>query len=412
MQAIWQFQDERREWEAERERLEKEAQEASTQREEVEKQLRVLASEVERLRNGQAPPAAVEQTQQQPVNTVDVGVLEAARRVHHEKQLSLMATIDGLRGDLQEEQARSKALDKRAAQAELKCRQGLGEDLDSTTRARPVRRENSDLLDVTSRRAGAALADPQREEVRQLEDETLKLREELNSEKLKVVELKKAAMSRGAAWKEQLGQIAVELKEKEVLQGEITQLRSEKAVLQRDLEESSERESQLRREVESLRRDLDRSMAETVDARAQAAGKTDELQQLSRVMGDQIVAVEQELTASVQKNNQLSELFLRHSIPPLSTLRRCCRQMALELARAGALDEQNADLAEKMAPPLHEAHVHDLQNNLVKVVNVLRFSADVLDAHDTWRQTQGVEKEGMLDSTINVARGWFPSVLA
>lgn len=257
-------------------------------------------------------------------------------------------------------------------------------------------------------------ADPLRDEVRALEDEALMLREELNASKQKVVELKKAALQRGADWKEQLQRITEDVGSNQRVEEENAQLRLEHARLRRDLVQLQGQEEGLRKEAEQLRREAAKARAAGKDAQIEADSKVEEMTGLSTKVGDQLVAVEQELkqsvissSQSVQKSNQLFELFLRHSLQPLDTIRRCCRQLASELGPA----PEDRELAVRPTPPVCEADVHDLKNNLVKLVNLLRYCADVLDAQDLQRHAQSGTSGGALEETRGFAQSWFQGVL-
>mmetsp|Transcript_37799 Transcript_37799/g.95833 ORF Transcript_37799/g.95833 Transcript_37799/m.95833 type:complete len:365 (-) Transcript_37799:93-1187(-) len=352
MQAIRQFQEERAAWEVERERLEEQCRQEEGRHEESARRLAELSSEVEHLRaaQGGVPQAAspVQSGPDQPETAAAaVVVIGELKRLHAEKQLALMATIDSLRHDLESEQARA---DARAA------------ELDATRRGGALG-------------AGGDVLERRREEVRALEDETLRLREDLNSEKCKVVELKKAAHGRAAEWKQQLQAIIAELSVKERLE---------------------EENRHLRREVEQQRREL-------VGVRSHARGggvvKEEELDLLSRTMGGQLMVMEQELQTQAAQTagaQQLLELFLRHSSPPLEVLRRCCRRLADELGRSATMQ----DLQEREVPPVNDVNVNDLKGNLVKIINLLRYTADVMEAHDQWQRS----KDGVLDGETNLDR--------
>jgi len=140
----------------------------------------------------------------------------------------------------------------------------------------------------------------------------------------------------------------------------------------------------LRREVEQQRREL-------VGVRSHARGggvvKEEELDLLSRTMGGQLMVMEQELQTQAAQTagaQQLLELFLRHSSPPLEVLRRCCRRLADELGRSATMQ----DLQEREVPPVNDVNVNDLKGNLVKIINLLRYTADVMEAHDQWQRSK------------------------
>ena len=59
------------------------------------------------------------------------------------------------------------------------------------------------------------------------QDENLKLREELNASKKRVIELKQAAHQRKLTWKEELDKITEELSSKQKLEGEVAAMRQQ-----------------------------------------------------------------------------------------------------------------------------------------------------------------------------------------
>merc|ERR1711972_588448 len=115
------------------------------------------------------------------------------------------------------------------------------------------------------------------------------------------------------------------------------------------------------------------------------------------------MAVEQELTRQVQQTSQLLELFLQHTLGPLTVLRRTCRRIA-------ASGDAGRDAWMKQAPPLHETDVSELKENLVKVVNILRFAADVLEARE--HHNPSVAEAGLaerIEESKEYATGWLKS---
>lgn len=207
-----------------------------------------------------------------------------------------------------------------------------------------------------------------RNEVISLEDETLRLREELNCEKQKVIELKKAAHSRAAAWKEELHKITEELSAKQQLEKEVAQLRTDQARCRKELSLLHDREAAARKEAAKLHKELEGHAVGKMGAR-------EEMELLSTVVGGQLVAVEQELTRQMKKSSQLFEHFLRHAQEPLETLRRVSKRVA-------ATGAAGRGLWMRSAPPHFEAAEHDLGASLSKIVDLLRFAAEVLEAQE------------------------------
>jgi len=389
MLAIRHFEDQRKAWESEREELEQRERILLSEKEQAEQQLAELHEEIERLQSTQAAgttPACARQGPVEPREHI---------RSRHEQQLALMAKIDDLRGDLQQEQERSRALEQRASKAERMNRR-LSAELDrsrefpgsaeldctwntATGSRRPCKATSSssdahDELNETRHSLESS-----RREVVSLEDETLRLREELNGEKQKVIELKRAAHSRGAAWKEELQKITEELTIKQRLEEEVAHLRLEQARFRKELDLLTEREVGARREAARLQQEVVEARAAKQDARSEVAEKVEEMQILSTVVGGQLVAVEQELTQQMKKSSQLLELFLHRAHEPLAVLRRSCQR----IASSGVAGEE---LWTRAVPPLFEANVHDLHANLSKIVDLLRFVADVLEARERQQQ--------------------------
>lgn len=431
MLAIRQFQDERKEWENEREVLEARERALSTEKEEADAQLAFLHEEIERLRSSQAAA---------PTTPVRQGPVEPAEQVRsrHNQQLALMAKLDDLRRDLEQEQQRSRMFEQRAAEAEKQNRR-LSMDIDRGRGERGGSLGGSDVdlpLGSSSRRhfqasytsgpgsiGGSGESAPgdcqearlsleaTRKEVLSLEDETLRLREELNNEKQKVIQLKRGATGRAAAWKEELQKLTEELTQKQRLEEEVSQLRREISRFRKELGQVSEREVASRREATRLQQELLEARSEKSRAHNTVAEKEQEMEILSKCVGGQLVAVEQELTNQMKKNSQLFELFLEKAHEPLTGLRRSCRK----IAASGA---SGRELASRQVPVLFEVNVHDLQTNLAKIIDLLRFSTEVLEARDVReeqyaqqrrQQQQRPQSSGVMEDT---ARSWMKPFMA
>mmetsp|Transcript_72154 Transcript_72154/g.208980 ORF Transcript_72154/g.208980 Transcript_72154/m.208980 type:complete len:394 (-) Transcript_72154:42-1223(-) len=389
---IGRFQRERDALEAERDEAQKKLQQEEAKRQELDAQVGELQRQVAVLQASQAPTKAVFRTE-------DSAELV---RIHHEKQLALMSTIDSLRSDLQSERERADAAEaeRRAARADL---------LDATQRSVAVGGSEREA----SKQLAAARADLEKksEAYRELEEEAIKLREALNEEKQKVLELKRAARSRASAWKEQLEEIKGDVEMKQQLERENEVLKQELAISKKEL-------GIMRNEIERLRTELKES-------RKRGGEKVEELDILSTTMAGRITEVEQELNAQAQKSSHLFELFLRHLQEPLHVLRRCCRQSALQFA--SSLDDSLQELSLRDAPPVCEVNMHDLKGNLVKVVNLLRYAADVLEALEYYdpqgrpRSAKGIrggvggevagDKSTPPEDALG-ASGWFKGVFA
>lgn len=298
--------------------------------------------------------------------------LSELKRVHAAKQLALMSTIDTLREELQREQARA---DARAA------------ELDATRRD-----YSADEMSVR--------LEQKRKECRASEDEALRLREEFNAEKCKVLELKRAAHSRAAEWKLRLEQLSAELAQKERLEDEVTALRGEVGRLRGRETQSQTELSMLRQEAKELRKAV-------LESRV---AKEEEMGHLSRTMSGQLCAVEKELKQQTEQNSQLIELFLRHAVQPLEMLRRCCGALAKELSCSPSLRELR--LLEREVPPMYDVDLHDLKGNLVKVINLLRYTSHVLETREVLHTLQESEKPDRDKMDATQVGGWFRGVFA
>lgn len=241
-----------------------------------------------------------------------------------------------------------------------------------------------------------------------LQEENTKLREELSQERNKVAELRRATQMRKAAWQEELDKISEELATKQRLEEEIAQLRLAQTRFREELGHAAEREVSARREVDRLRRDLDEARlglpAKTEDK--EGFGKVEEMEIISNTIGVQLVAVERELTRQVQQSSQLYERFLHHVYGPMASLRNTTKRMAAS-GEAG----EAAWLARP--PPLLDPKSHDLKDNLVKIVNLLRFIADVMEARECQQEREAslyARLEEGIEGSKDYAKSWFKAL--
>eukprot|EP00928_Gymnodinium_smaydae_P037694 TRINITY_DN26125_c0_g1_i1.p1 TRINITY_DN26125_c0_g1~~TRINITY_DN26125_c0_g1_i1.p1 ORF type:complete len:432 (-),score=135.67 TRINITY_DN26125_c0_g1_i1:20-1132(-) len=365
-----------------------------------------MAQEVERLQAQQAQQAAQES---QP-SRLD----ETIVRGHHEKHLALVATLDELRKDLEAEQSRSRSLEQRATAAEQRlAASGPGaaarDPLWATSR-------------ISSKERGPRSLEETQRELADAEDEAFRLREELNREK-------ERNLQRKAAWKEELHKITEELTQKQRLEDEVLELRRAQARLREELENAAGREAQATREAARLQDQLKQETLASGSAAIRAAEldalnvtgrraskprlgrgaepadeRDEEMQQFARGLSDQLMCVEQELARQVQRHShdkQLLELFLQHVRGPLTAVRQACWSFA-------AADEAGRDLRLTEAPPLPDQNSQDLQDNLVKIVEVLRYSEAVFQARDLQRRNASMFIRSMEDAKGH-AREWFNS---
>lgn len=396
MREIRRFQEEREAWEARCNELETANEWLTREKTYSEEEIARLYQEVEELKNQPKDGGYPSGPSRPPIDA-------QTAKTHHEQYLELMAQIDALRGDLQQEQLRCRAFERRATEAEVHVKKlsselekkggssilGTMDRLDVTMSCRDVQRAARDLpledaLSVTQRGL-----ESKHQEVLSLEDENLKLREDLNLEKQKNLELKRESQRRKAMWKEELEKIQEDLHDKhrleeraneqrielQHLEAEVARLKMLEARLQQELGASSDREQDAKRVVEKLERELDQACQAKDQSQKTADSRVAEMQTLATAVSGQLVAVEQELTEKVRKNSHLFELFLHHARAPTSKIRQYARDMA-------AAGEAGWDLRMKPAPPLFDPTVCELQDNLVKLVNILRFASEVLESSE------------------------------
>mmetsp|Transcript_10083 Transcript_10083/g.16482 ORF Transcript_10083/g.16482 Transcript_10083/m.16482 type:complete len:355 (-) Transcript_10083:6-1070(-) len=336
MLAIKKLQEERTAWEAERDQLE---ETQALQRAELSR----LQAEVETLhgRSNGAYPSALASEQQ----------------VRHD---DLTRTIEVLRRDLQKEQENSS---------------NLKQQLEGAARCRAFTAPSQ--LDATL--ASALSPVPPTEAFASLEDENFKLREDLNTSKEKVIELKKAAAARSAAWKNELQTITKELTAKQKLEEEVVSLKEERTRLQQELLQSrqqihryekgfGEKESWAKAEVETLQSELQQAREDVVKVQSEA----DEFKHLSTKFSRKVQDLEQELKDVVNTNSRLLELFLKHTERPLEAIRCGCQQI---VGRASC--PVDFEFPERWIP-----NENDIQNCLVELVNILRYAEAVMEALD------------------------------
>lgn len=336
--AIRKLQEERKEWEAEKEAFQENQawQEGELSR---------LQAEVAQLRV--APPAA------SPTVVQHEMVLSAPVQAHHEQQVKLLTTIDGLKRELQQERERNRPPDRT-----------------------PDMPGGLSPLDMTM--ASALRPVPPSEEFANLEDENLRLREELNSSKEKVIELKRAAAKRCQDWRAEMQTITEELASKQALEEEAATLRKERARLEQELINSRKqvgsRESVEKAEIERLRAELQQAQENIREISVQAK-KADEMEALSQMMTSKVMELEQELsrklnehTRKLNEHTRLLSLFFKHAEQPLEALRAGCRRLLGFFPIA----------IDTVDPERFVPSIDDFQENLVQVVDLLRWAEEVM----------------------------------
>lgn len=390
------FQEEREQWEEERRTLEENERQLREEKTALEDALARMAEEVEMAR-----------AEQNEAPKVPAKMDDKAVRTHHEKHLALLSQLDEYRSDLRQEQSRSRALEKRACAAEadvlawrascpergaLALDRDLDLDLDLTQRAR------------SPGAAAAAAPEEHRREIASLQDESTRLREELHREKQRVMELKQAALQRKAAWREELITLTEEIEQKQRLEEEVVELRQSQARLREELRAGASMA------VGSGHRSAARRMSAPIPPsaghRQDSRSGLEEMQQLSRTVGVQLVAVEQELARQVKKTGLYAQIvgnFLQEALEPLSVLRQVCRHIA-------ATGEAGDTIWMSQVPGLFEAG-EDASACLGKTVTFLRFAAAASEAQHRRRQRDASVLRG-IEETAEYAKGWLTSALS
>lgn len=355
MNAVRQFEESQKDWQEETAVLRELADTLAWQKQKAEGEVTELTAEVQRLRS--SPGSSVSGADRSPSASSVVQDL-------------VRATIDSLKSDLAEEKTKSRKLQERAA--------GLSAQLGSPNAA-------ADLLESTF--TSSTQGTPKGMD---LEKTCERLQEELCRERQKVSDLKRAAQTRAATWKEELAKIQSELSAKERLEKEVVKLREEQTQLLEKLSQSRhggehEKDPALPTFGSGLNLHMDappplgeaeRLQAKLAQARLDAEHResqfADELKHLSGTFGRQLQSVEQELRRQVHQNATTQELFLKHLRGPIERVLQACQQ----LAATGPLT-----LRTRRAPPALEPKDQDLHSQLVKIVDIMRFAADVLEAY-------------------------------
>jgi len=353
MNAVRQFEESQKAWQEETAVLRELADTLAWQKQKAVGEVTELTAEVQRLRS--SPGSSVSGADRSP----------SASSV---AQDLVRATIDSLKSDLAEEKAKSRKLEERAA--------GLSAQLGSPNAA-------ADLLESTF--TSSTQGTPKGMD---LEKTCVRLQEELCRERQKVSDLKRAAQTRAATWKEELAKIQSELSAKECLEKEVVKLREEQTQLLEKLSQSrhgGEHEKNpalptfgsglnLHMDAPPPLGEAERLQAKLAQARLDAEHResqfADELKHLSGTFGRQLQSVEQELRRQVHQNATTQELFLKHLRGPIERVLQACQH----LAATGPLT-----LRTRRAPPALEDQ--DLHSQLVKIVDIMRFAADVLEAY-------------------------------
>lgn len=340
--------DEREEWEALGARLEAQVLQLGTEKAEAEKTVITLAQEIRELRRALAEKAPVSP------GTMTPGELSETLRVHHEQQLVLMATIDDLRG-------------KTNLAEQEKCQ--------------------TSHVEVNALKQKV-----------DLEEENLRLREEINALKQKVSELKQAVQSQKVASKEEVEKNTVELKEK--LEAEVVRLRLEMVNLRRDLSTALEREGALRRKAAEMERIVQEVQVDHKEKQRRTACRTEEMEIINATVGAQLVNVEQELTTRIRKTTELFELFLLRALQPLTVVRNSCRGLA-------ASGKAGESMWRRPVPELFTTDSRDIQGSFVKIVELLRYAAEV---HNDFSQQQSCVRQEQDDVQLSTV-DWLKSTL-
>lgn len=376
-----------------------------------------LGEEVERLRQKNTVLQA--QSQQGGGNT----------RANHEQQLQMMQMIDRLKEELRKEQDDRKQVQRRASDAEIQASVLQKEldstrvELDQTMRSNPIpRRTTSNAVDLVERlqdlnntvntnmdatRGGYNnnIDATQSLEYMSLEEQVIRLREDLNSEKEKVITLKRKDESRKKAWKAELDKIVKELREKQRLEEDLANFKEQLQNQREEARQAAERERGLVRDLERMRAELAESGTRKAGSSGSMAEKAQEMEILSTVVGGQLIAVEQELSLKMKEKNDLMELFILHIHEPLQVIRKCCIGFVQDGSCGSALWARHAPVLP--GPPPSQGGL-DFTENLQLTVKLLRYAAEVLQAHEESLKTSQVES---IQQTIDKGKDSFKQFL-
>eukprot|EP00747_Dinoflagellata_sp_TGD_P212598 gnl/TRDRNA2_/TRDRNA2_85682_c0_seq1.p1 gnl/TRDRNA2_/TRDRNA2_85682_c0~~gnl/TRDRNA2_/TRDRNA2_85682_c0_seq1.p1 ORF type:complete len:346 (-),score=95.66 gnl/TRDRNA2_/TRDRNA2_85682_c0_seq1:212-1249(-) len=229
------------------------------------------------------------------------------------------------------------------------------------------------------------------QDVLAVEDENLQLREALNAEKQKVIELKCAYDQRKQAWKAELQKIEGDLGQKFELEERNLKLQAELKIVREQYQQALERQSDLKLEVRKLQAQLqEASSLEPPHASAVKQSRSSKNMSSSGssgyllgsavqpVLGNSIQPVEPTPSngqpPKLEMERQMLFKFLTHAAEPLAMLRCACE----EVCTANGTTKS-------MPPPLDpppgidegERPLTSL-NSLAKVLALLRFAAETL----------------------------------
>mmetsp|Transcript_129908 Transcript_129908/g.277385 ORF Transcript_129908/g.277385 Transcript_129908/m.277385 type:complete len:573 (-) Transcript_129908:33-1751(-) len=220
--------------------------------------------------------------------------------------------------------------------------QGL-EELD----ADQIREEFQRLLNFAEDKENEAL---------DFQEQNLDLREDLNREKQKVIDIMRAqqATHAKASGDEELTQW---------LQEEVAFLRAEAETLREKLSQSGQRERALQKQVRDLTQlQTSASLDSARGAQEQKQFQAEEMERLSNILGGQLMSVEQELMARAKELSALEPFFLQAHTLLADICGMCAR---FEVARS------------RPPPKLHEKG-EDVSTCLSKILDAQRYIESVL----------------------------------
>uniref|UniRef100_A0A7S1QL30 Uncharacterized protein n=1 Tax=Alexandrium catenella TaxID=2925 RepID=A0A7S1QL30_ALECA len=193
-------------------------------------------------------------------------------------------------------------------------------------------------------------------EILNLEEQNLVLREELNHEKQKVIELKRAANTQ----KEESQKVNGDMEMNQWLTEEVTLLRNSVSEMQEKLGQAVQREEFLKSEL--------------ADARSQTNKATDihneEMGRLSVTVGDQLVQVERELAQRTKELSEATEPFLKHAYGLLVAARKAVQQIESASGRPA-----------RQVPQLYDLRSRDLAGSFRSILKLLKYMVEVLAQH-------------------------------
>lgn len=192
-------------------------------------------------------------------------------------------------------------------------------------------------------------------EVTSLEEQVLKLREDLNNEKQKVIDLKRNANTQV----EEFEKIAADVELTQWLQNEVTALRGDAARLRDDLNKANAREEDYRQNILDLKGELEKYSGSL---------RPHEVDQLISNMSGHLFEVEQELSERTKELSDISDPFLRAALTEMMQMHAICEQL-------------DAAKGKRREPPrLFDPESRDVRMKLRTILEAMHYVVEVIDS--------------------------------